>query len=178
MIYMGVDQSLTGTGVVVIKDDKIIHQQLIVSEKTKNTKSPSIDYTRRLVKIKNEIKNIILTVDPNYIALEGMAFGARGRAIFDIGGLSHILRECFLSLGIPFIIVPPTILKKYWTGKGTANKGDMINEAKNRGEDIIILEKGDFDNNIVDSLALCRFISDFISNKTEDFKEQVEISWK
>ena len=174
---MGIDQSLTGTGIVIIEDDIITHQQLLSTKKTKDTKSPTIDYTRRLLVIKNTIKEIIVSFGIDMIAMEGMAFGAKGRAIFDIGGLSHLLREAFIELEKPFIIVPPATLKKFWTGKGNANKEMMINAAKDKGERITIFEKNEFDNNIVDSLALCRLCISIQQNKADDFKDMVEVSW-
>ena len=48
---MGVDQSLTGTGITIF-DGKNYSYNLIETTKTKNTKTPSIDYTRRLLKIR------------------------------------------------------------------------------------------------------------------------------
>lgn len=177
MRYMGIDQSLTGTGVVIIENNVIIHQQLLTTKKTKNTKCPTIDYTRRLIILKNTIKELIVSFGIGMIAMEGIAFGAKGRAIFDIGGLSHLLREAFIELDKPFIIVPPATLKKFWTGKGNANKGDMINAAKDKGESITILEKDEFDNNIVDSLALCRLCVSIHKGKAKDFEQMVEASW-
>ncbi len=181
---MGVDQSLTGTG-ITIWDGKKYSYSLIETKKTKNTLAPSIDYTRRLMKIKYMVKRFIEEFNVKLIAIEGMSFGSTGRIIFDIGGLSHILRELFVEENVDFIVIPPTTLKKYWTGKGTANKGMMIDAAVNKGF-IIPYEKNygtkkmpdiKFDDNVVDSQALCEFIKDFSNGSLDSiFIDKIERS--
>ena len=139
MILMGVDQSLTGTG-ITIWDGKAFSYSLLETKKEKDTKAPSIDYTRRLMKIKHLVKQFITDNKVELIAIEGMSFGSTGRIIFELGGLSHILRELFVEEGVDFIVIPPTTLKKFWTGKGTANKGMMIEETHTRKIDISIMK--------------------------------------
>lgn len=175
MVYMGIDQSLTGTGVAV-RNGIEYNYYLIETEKTKNTKCPTIDRTRRLVHLKQEIKDIILKHNPEIICMEGMAFGAQGAAIFDIGGLSHIFRELFLELDVKFIIAPPTVIKKFWTGKGNADKMMMIENAEIRGVEIPYTKKykGEvkFNDNVVDAHAMCEFIDVY-----KDHLDDIECSW-
>ena len=123
---MGVDQSLVGTG-ITIWDGKNYSYSLIETKKTKDTKAPTIDNTRRLIYIKYLVKRFIEEFDVKLIAIEGLAFGARGRSVMTMGGLSHILRELFVEMNVDFIVIPPTTLKKYWTGKeccGTQHRWD------------------------------------------------------
>jgi Holliday junction resolvasome RuvABC endonuclease subunit len=158
-IIMGIDQSLTGTGITVFKDGTYTFD-LISTSKTKDTKSPSIDYTLRLMSITESVEQIILKYGVELIAIENMSFGSKGRTVFDLGGLSHLLRAMFIKHQIPFIVVPPTVLKKQFTGKGTAKKIDMIN-AVPKDIDIPFKKKVDgiemFDDNVVDSYFLTRF---------------------
>lgn len=58
------------------------------------------------------------------VCLEGYAFGARG-LVFQIGENTGVLKQSIWNQNIPITIVPPTVIKKFATGKGNANKGKM-----------------------------------------------------
>lgn len=181
MIIMGIDQSLTGSGITVF-DGEHQYYYLISTSKTKNTKAPTIDYTRRLIEMTNEIEDLIIKHSPKYIAMEGMSFGARGAAIFDLGGLSHLLRAMFVRQGVEFVIIPPKTIKKYFTGSGNANKLEMIEEAMRRGADIpffkTIQKQKVFDDNVSDSYAIACFIQDYLDGKCADYENKIEKSWE
>jgi len=184
MIICGIDQSMTGSGITIYDNGKFYYY-LIETKKTKDTQNPSIDNTRRLLEIKKEIKGILIKHNVEIIAMEGLAFGAKGRSVMTIGGLTHILRELFIELNIDFLIIPPTTLKKYWTGKGNANKEDMIQTTINKGYNIPITKNYGtkkqpnilFDDNVVDSHALCIFVQDMNNNKLDsDLLSKIEQS--
>jgi len=184
-MLLGIDQSLTSTGITLFDGRSYIFK-LIQTEKMKGTKCPTIDYTRRLLQLKTEIGVIADQYNVEYMAMEGMSFGSRGSTVFDLGGLSHMIRETFLTKEIKFIVVPPKTLKKYWTGSGNANKEAMIEEASKREIDVYITKNYGtkkiprilFDDNVVDSLALARFLDDYLENKLENYEELIEKSWE
>jgi len=184
MNICGIDQSLTDSGITIWNGEKYIWDHLS-TEKTKGTITPSIDYTRRLIEITSKIGKMIVDNNINLIAIEGMSFGSQGMVIFESGGLSHLLRAKFVELGVDFIVVPPTTLKKYWAGKGNANKDEMLQATKDRGYDIPILKNYGtkkqpimkMNDNIVDSMALCVFAKEMINGKlSEDFLKNIEKS--
>lgn len=180
-VYMGLDQSFTGTGITIFPKDYF----LIETEKTKNTKTPSIDNTRRIIKIRDEVKEILNKYKVTHICMEGLSYGSKGRSVMQIGGLTHILRELFIELNIKFIVIPPKTLKKWFTGNGNSNKFGMIEEAVKRDYDIPFVKNYgnkknpniQFDDNVVDSLAACLFCKDFIEGKADEYKDLVELSW-
>jgi crossover junction endodeoxyribonuclease RuvC len=153
----------------------------LIRQEQKNTKAPTIDYTRRLMQLKSEVKKLIKKHKITHICMEGMAFGARGQAIFDIGGLSHIFREAFIEEGIEFIIAPPKTIKKYFTGSGNADKLAMIEECQKRGANIpffkTIKKQRVFDDNVSDAFALASFMQDYLDGNAKDFEDKVEKSW-
>lgn len=62
---------------------------------------------------------------PSFIAIEGYAMGAKG-LVFHIGENTGQLKYAVYKLGLPFIVPPPTVIKKFATGKGNAKKEVMI----------------------------------------------------
>lgn len=181
MVIMGIDQSLTGSGVSIIDDKGGEFYYLISTSKIKNTKAPTIDYTRRLVEMTEEVEKIIEKHKPDYIAMEGMSYGARGAAIFELGGLSHLLRVMFLRQNVKFVIMPPKTVKKYFTGSGNASKLEIIEEAMKRGANIpffkTIKKQRVFDDNVADSYAIACFMKDYINGDASEFEDKIEKSW-
>lgn len=178
--YFAVDQSLTSTGVAAFYNND--YRYYLFSTRKDKSKFPSIDYTRRILEIKNQIKIILLKYQINCAAIEGLSFGSKGSIVCDMGGLQHIIRETFFELDIRFIVVPPKTLKKYWTESGNANKQDMIEATKKRDIVIPIQKKYkggiiDFDDNINDAVALLHFLMDFDKGKIHLFEDKIERSW-
>ena len=66
------------------------------------------------------------------------------------GGLQATLTSWAEEMGIPYESVPVGTIKKFWTGKGNANKAAMIAEAERRG---IKAE----DDNETDAVALLTY---------------------
>jgi crossover junction endodeoxyribonuclease RuvC len=60
------------------------------------------------------------------IVIEGYAFAKRSSHAHAQGELGGIVRLELFKRGMPYIEIPPTSLKKFTTGKGNANKSDMV----------------------------------------------------
>jgi len=181
MVIMSLDQSLVGSGIAVFKDGEEYYK-LISSEKSKGTKNPSIDYTKRIINIVYEYEKIIDEYKPDYIGMEGMSFGSTSSVIFELGGLSHMARSMFIKKNVKFIIIPPTVVKKYFTGKGNSDKLAMIEEAMKRGANIPffknIKKQRVFDDNVTDAYAIASFIQDYVLGKCTDYEDKIEKSWE
>lgn len=54
-------------------------------------------------------------------AIEGYSFGSKNNQ-FQLGEVGGITRLLLIEQDIPYIIVPPNVLKKWTTGNGTADK--------------------------------------------------------
>jgi len=67
----------------------------------------------------------ILSDSADLVALEGYAFGAVGR-VFQIAENGGLLKYKLWEQEIPVSNYPPTMIKKFATGKGNANKEMMI----------------------------------------------------
>lgn len=62
------------------------------------------------------------------VAVEGGAYGAGGR-IYELGGASAVGQLALAKASVPYYIVPPTSLKKFFTGNGSSGKPKMIAQA-------------------------------------------------
>ena len=71
------------------------------------------------------------------VLLEGYSYGSTGK-VFHIAENTAILKYNLWDEQIPFSIIPPTVIKKFATGKGNANKEKMYEEfvKENPGVDL------------------------------------------
>jgi Holliday junction resolvasome RuvABC endonuclease subunit len=69
---------------------------------------------------------------PDLAVIEGYAYAAAGSALFDLCELGGLVRWELHRAGVPWIVIPPTSLKKYATGSGVATKTAMVIAARDR----------------------------------------------
>lgn len=153
MIVVGLDLSLTKSGYAIVKDDgKVLASGII---KSKPVGDKPLAETKRIVKIAEDIvekiDEILPTEDPALVVIEGLAFMAKGTSLVQLAGLNYLMRTLLTEFKWPFVIVAPTTLKKFITGKGNGEKDLMMMT--------VFKEYGfeSFDNNVCDaySLAVC-----------------------
>lgn len=63
---------------------------------------------------------------PDIVVLEGYSFGSKGRAVYDIAELGGVIRYGFHEVALPYVEVPPSVLKKFATGKGNVGKDEVL----------------------------------------------------
>lgn len=130
MITLGLDLSLTETGTTVLKDGNLVSKGVI---KSKPSGKRPCDEVRRIQGIVNDIKKILDEHNPDMVILEGIAFMARNTtALAQLAGLSYMVRSEIVDRNIPFLVVAPTSLKKFATGKGNAQKDVVMLETYKR----------------------------------------------
>lgn len=151
--YMGLDPSLRATGYAVMAGDG-----QIVSRGTVRVKD-TLRGPARLAHIRDSIMDHVLPPGPVVLACEGFAMSGHavkfGRGM-DLAELHGVLRVALYETGrAVFIVVPPSSLKKYATGNGTAKKPAMIARAATVfGVDVK-------DDNEADALHLARMARDW-----------------
>lgn len=143
---VGIDASLTHTGVCALVDGEA-HP-----ETWKPGKLRGVD---RLAYFRDRFRELFEVHWELVFALEGYSFGSRnGRET--AGELGGVVRLAAYDAGIPgdrLLVVPPSTLKKYVTGKGTADKAVML---------LHVYKRWGFetaDHNVADAYALARFAS-------------------
>jgi len=127
MIIIGIDISLTGTGVVVLKNDQV-DSELLIKSKPPEEKN-NVTEIERLVLIVNKIEDIIEKYKPDLVSIENMAFGVRNAtSLTQLSYINYAIRAYLWASNIKFILVAPKSLKKFITGNGNADKEEMMLE--------------------------------------------------
>jgi len=118
MNYIGIDPSLTGTGIIVLNDKCEIIKKMLISTSSKDTTE------KRVFKILEEIKKSLSKDCIVYI--EGLSFHSTGRSILELAGLHYIITFFLYNNNILFKEIEPTKLKKWLTGSGRVKKNLML----------------------------------------------------
>lgn len=130
MKTVGVDLSLTHTGVVALDDGKLVSKKSIL---TKPAGKRPVDEINRLQGIVDQICFVVDGFEPHVVAIEGLSFMSRKTtALAQLSGLNYMLRRELMRRGIGFVIVAPSSLKKFITDKGNAQKEEMMDAVYKR----------------------------------------------
>jgi crossover junction endodeoxyribonuclease RuvC len=162
LFYMGLDLSLTGTGVIVLNSDNEVEMNKTLKSKLKGM--------ARLYHIREEIKFSVELWKPKVICIEGYSMGSRAGQAFSIGELGGVIKLMFFEKDYVPYLVPPTRLKKFITGGGKAEK-DMIL--------MKVFQRWGFeaaDNNQADAYGLAKIAKELKAPESESLnKAQLEV---
>jgi crossover junction endodeoxyribonuclease RuvC len=184
MIVVGIDPSLTGTGIIVLRNG-----ELGKALTTKN--EPKLGTIERVRRIYEQINNVIENLStcyvnayigdkrmirwepPSLIVIEGFSYGSKGRGVFDIAYLGWRIREELERYrtedDIPWLEVSPSQVKQFATGKGNANKEIVLQQVYKRwGVEFN-------DNNQADAYVLAQIGRAYLSemDNLTDFQQKV-----
>jgi len=156
-IVMGIDQSLTSTGIAI----KLFNRVYFEVVSTKADKEDNLQKIKRSREIADRIVDLCTMHDVTRVQIEGLGFNAKGNATRDLSGLQFIIISSLLDAGFDtdsIELIAPTSLKKFATGNGKASKDDMFNALPDyeRGEiGCYAKSKGRFD--LTDAYFLSTF---------------------
>jgi len=147
-MYIGIDASLTNTGIVVIDD-----YYDIISKYELSTPAMGVE---RLYLLELQLKEVLSKCQNiDLVCIEGPAYRESGK-LFDIGGWAYLIYLTLYKQGIPYMLVVPLQLKKYVSGAGI-NLGKavvMLDVFKNFGEEIR-------SDDVADAYVLSRIAHDY-----------------
>lgn len=146
MIVVGIDPSVSCLGIVALEND------LIVDKKT--LKFPKEKGFLRLHLIATGVANLIEELSPEMVVIEHYAFSSL--TLSTSVSIGAIIRYKLFLMSRNWLEVPPTVLKKWTTGKGNAKKPDMAVSVKARWD----FESKSHD--LIDAYALAR-LGQFVS---------------
>lgn len=125
-LYIGIDQSYSGFGLVVLDNGGHCHQKSLLKYPLNKYK----DDGDRLVKIYDDLVMYFAIHQGSgakiHIGMEGYAYGAKlnREKLGELGGIVKLTSN--LVFGITPQTVAPTALKSFIAGSGKAGKDDMV----------------------------------------------------
>ncbi|WPH58185.1 RuvC-like resolvase [Streptomyces phage LuckySocke] len=147
--WVGLDQSYSGFGVVKLDSDGDVQKTLWKFPPKDSDGMRLGDIYVILVTLFTQCQN---AYDEVHVAMEGYANG-RTFNREKMGELGGIVKLSHASVfGTDPTVVPPTSLKKFVTGKGTASKDDMVNAVQSKWS------KDVTNNNIADAYGLAEYM--------------------
>lgn len=154
---MGVDPSLTNTAVVVLSVNKEGEGSVLTHYNFKNEISNSkfSNDIERLILIRKHMQNILHTYTPIVCCYENYSYKSINRA-FSLGELGGVLKTTLYEKGVKLVLVEPTVLKKFATDNGLANKERMQEKAMEESTYFSNLPKKEFTNDIADAFFLSK----------------------
>jgi crossover junction endodeoxyribonuclease RuvC len=84
----------------------------------------------RLQLIANDLGQTLRVWQPDFAAVEGYAYVRNVSAFVTLVEVGTVIRMTLKQCGIPWVEVPPTVLKLWTAGKGSASKEDMAQAVK------------------------------------------------
>lgn len=118
--FLGIDPSLTGTGIAVVSSDgKLRYSDRIEPDKMRGVQR--LRYLRQCVIDRLEKTN------PHSVCIEGYSFSSKFSRAHSLGEWGGVLRVTVAEdFNLPIYSLPPQSLKKFATGRGdTKGKGPM-----------------------------------------------------
>lgn len=180
MVFAGIDYSMSCPCICVSKDKSYVNSSFYfltdkndaLGEAFNISGDPHLDYKTEPQRYEN-IASWALSVLTDYkdqdlyITIEDYSFGSKGR-VFNIAENCGLLKYLLYKNKFSYQTIPPTVIKKYATGKGNANKQLMYDAFyKEHQVDLIDVysKKGKLDSpvtDIVDSYYLKNYTIDNI----------------
>lgn len=148
--WVGLDQSYSGFGIVVIDHQEA--QTSLWKFPPKGSDGMRLgDIYVNLLTLFTQLQD---RYDEVHVAMEGYANGRtfNREKMGELGGIVKLSHATVF--GTDPTVVPPTSLKKFVTGKGTASKDDMVSAVQSKwAKDIT-------NNNLADAYGLAEYVKD------------------
>lgn len=121
---MGLDPSVTGTALVIFGPESFVYREEILTKASKWDKNVR-GRMERYRHILERVEKLSEEHYPEYLLIEDYAYNAKGSAV-TMGEVGGVLRYNIIDYFENVVEVAPTVLKKFATGKGNANKAAMV----------------------------------------------------
>lgn len=138
LVTMGLDLSLTGTGLCVLSRNRVRHCHLktkplnALPKRAEKQLHNGVFFgtdEERIAYIALVVMEEFRSSLPDLVLLEGYSFGSKGRALSGLHELGGVIKHHLWASSAPWIPVQPSENKKYATGTGSADKDLMMSRA-------------------------------------------------
>jgi crossover junction endodeoxyribonuclease RuvC len=117
---LGVDPSLTATALAMVTTTRTA---VIVDLAVSKTKPCGAGSAAKRARMNALVSAVCASAGhADLVVLEGLSFASKGSATRDLAGLWWLLFEQLMRGDVPVGVVPPSVLKKWATGAGNADK--------------------------------------------------------
>lgn len=145
MRILGVDPSLTGTGVAWIERGRVGTRLISTEAPPKGTATVRSRHNR-LGRIVGGVSGELLGTD--LLAVEAPSYGSVGGSKHDRSGLWWLIIDRAYRMGVPVVEISPRTRALYATGNGGAGKAEVIQAVSTW------LKRRSYDDNEVDAAVL------------------------
>lgn len=128
---LGIDPSLTATATCLIGSPDGMNLEVSRTKPTGPTAVAKLDRMHRQVAFAAEY-----APDADYVLIEAPSFGSKGSATRDLAGLWWLMVAELLRYPAPVGVVTPSVLKKWVTGSGNADKFRVGQHISKRWPDV------------------------------------------
>jgi crossover junction endodeoxyribonuclease RuvC len=156
MRVLGIDPSLTSTGLALIEDGKVTEIDRVRSKKKGHDRVQDI-LTQIWSFTRPDLEGRTVTV-----GIEGPAMHAKGSSVVQIFGLWGVITHYLWTLHVPYYVVTPSGRCKYATGKGNADKDQVLAAVIRRYPDAEVAS-----NDIADALVIAAMGSRYYGHPLE-----------
>lgn len=182
-IVVGIDQSATGTAAVELVDGKLARFLFFADTKkaarevnraghppdvfrcvTPVTVKGADDHVSKVVRlrrIRDELTRFVALVNPTYVAFEAYSLTRMAIAARVLGEVGGTVRLLLADLGIPFRLYEVDSVKMFATGKGNAEKADMVLACRDRWDEPNFLVYGKTEGaagNLADAYVIAQIL--------------------
>ncbi len=162
-VVAGLDLSLNHTGLVVAETGmewRVLDDSPVITPK-------KLRGIERLQFLRDTICEVFDEYDAEIVLMEGYGFGAKNQA-HSLGEAGGVVKLAIGEMEVPVVIVPPSVLKKFLTGKGNAKKDLMI---------LNVYKKWAYeteDDNTADAYTLARFAYHYHDQTLEEMPKYLQ----
>ena len=154
--FIGVDPSLTNTGVVVLNLDGGLEFLRNSKQSSFMQEAKKKDVYSRLIALQKFMEEVIAEVPGKiYVGYEDYSFDSVNKA-FTTGEIGGVLRTTLLKRGIPVVMLRPSALKKFATNQGFSDKEKMKARAATEDSFFSLLHANTFTSDIADAYFLAK----------------------
>jgi crossover junction endodeoxyribonuclease RuvC len=121
MKIVGIDLAVNNTGIAKWEDGEW-EVKLISTVKNSDYQIKETEREKKFIEVRDYINFLISEWKPDLILFEGLSFGSRGDALYQLGMINGIILILLYEAGYNIQSVPPTKIKKSITGNGRASK--------------------------------------------------------
>ena len=163
MRIIGIDPSLTATGIAIIEDGEWTMLDVLKNNLRGHER---MDY------ITSNLAELFVTLKAgDVVVMEGPSFNSQGQRSHELAGMWWLIRqEMWYYPDITVVIVSPNTRAKYASGRGNANKIDVYAAVQEQFPDLEIKDHNVGDAIILASMGARRYMS-AVDDKLDDSPE-------